>query len=224
MHESGKEAIAERGHDIVPVVMSADALQLHLKRSFDAAVTENILQRRLEVRFPVGQALKNLPVTAVVLRQDQLRSFPMNRRRCRVLVVDWDEDILITLQHVLENGDVDTTITWDETEARKLIKKGSFDLVLLGDHPPELKAATILRDLNSNLTSIPCLLLGASSMGSEELPRIGVGAMLPKRDPQGVLEEVKKHWDARQSEIGPTATTGNPGPATSHLETYRQAG
>jgi CheY-like chemotaxis protein len=148
----------------------------------------------------------------------------MNRRRCRVLIVDWNEDTLITLQHVLESGDVDTTITCDETEARKLIRKASFDLVLLGDHPPELQAETILRDLNSNQTSIPCLLLGASSIGSEQLPRIGVGAMLPTRDPQGVLEEVRKHWDTRQSEIGSAATTGISGTAASRPETYRQAG
>lgn len=147
----------------------------------------------------------------------------MSRRRCRVLVVDLNEDVLITLQHVLENGGVDTTITWDETEARRLLKKTSFDLLLLGDHPPELRAEMILRDLNTNLVSTPCLLLETGPAASEEVPRIGIRGMLPKRDPDRVLEHVRKHWDSKQHEIGPAAATGSLDAAASRSQTYSQA-
>src|SRR6516165_3229555 len=37
--------------------------------------------------------------------------------------------------------------TWDEAEARQLLAAGSFGLMIIGDHPPELDAAAILRDL-----------------------------------------------------------------------------
>ncbi len=60
----------------------------------------------------------------------------MSRRQCKVLIVDWNEETLIHMQHVLETGDVDTTITWDEAEARQLIKNMRFDLLLVGDHLP----------------------------------------------------------------------------------------
>ena len=56
----------------------------------------------------------------------------MNQPRRRVLILDLDQDTLLTLQHVLEDAGVDTTVTWDETEARQLLKSSRFDLVLLG--------------------------------------------------------------------------------------------
>jgi len=65
----------------------------------------------------------------------------------RVLIVDSDPDTLVTLQQVLERAKVDTTITWDETETRQLLAARSFDLLIVGDHPPELNAAEILHDL-----------------------------------------------------------------------------
>jgi CheY-like chemotaxis protein len=60
----------------------------------------------------------------------------MSGRQCRVLILDWDENTLIALQHVLEDGGVDTTITWDEAEARKSINSKTFHLLLIADHLP----------------------------------------------------------------------------------------
>ena len=71
----------------------------------------------------------------------------MEKRR-RALLLDTDPDTLITLQHALEVADIDTTVTWDEVEASQLIETTPFDLLLLGDHPPELNAVAILDDLS----------------------------------------------------------------------------
>ena len=72
----------------------------------------------------------------------------MNERTRRVLVLDTDPETLIPLQQVLEQAEIDTTITWDEMEAWQLLGDGGFDLVLIGDHPPELNAAAILNNLS----------------------------------------------------------------------------
>ena len=41
----------------------------------------------------------------------------MNEQSRRVLILDIDPHTLVTLQHVLEWAEINTTITWDATEA-----------------------------------------------------------------------------------------------------------
>lgn len=124
----------------------------------------------------------------------------MSGRPCKVLILDWDEDTLLSLQHVLEDAGFHTTITWDEVEARNLIKNKGFDLILVGDHPPELTSEAILRDFNINLVSCPCLLLRGEPSDSEHFRRLGFSGVVPKRDPFRVLEQVQEHWRSKASD------------------------
>jgi CheY-like chemotaxis protein len=112
----------------------------------------------------------------------------------RILIVDIDPDTLITLQHVLEDAGVDTTVTWDEAEARQLVRSKPFDLILVGDHPPELTAEAVLRDFRSRGTACPCLILRGFELKTE-IDRSWRGAIvaIPKWDPLVILEEVRKH-------------------------------
>ena len=61
----------------------------------------------------------------------------MRDHKCRALILDSDPDTLIALQRTLENGGVDTTITWDNGEAQNLVRSTRFDVTLIADHPPE---------------------------------------------------------------------------------------
>ena len=72
----------------------------------------------------------------------------MDKRLHRTLILDTDPEMLITLQHLLEEAEIDATITWDEAEACQLIETAPFDLILIGDHPPELNAEAIVDDLS----------------------------------------------------------------------------
>jgi response regulator RpfG family c-di-GMP phosphodiesterase len=72
-----------------------------------------------------------------------IRSNTMEKR-LRALLLDTDPDTLITLQRALEEADIDATVTGDEMEACQLIETAPFDLILVGDHPPELNGAVIL--------------------------------------------------------------------------------
>jgi CheY-like chemotaxis protein len=83
----------------------------------------------------------------------------MNERSRRVLILDCDADCLIRLQHVLEDAGIDTTITWDKKEACQLLENQPFDLVVIGDHPPELDCAAILDDLSFRGMCPPVLIL-----------------------------------------------------------------
>ena len=117
----------------------------------------------------------------------------MREHKCKALILDSDPDALITLQRTLENGGVDTTITWDDAEARNLIRSTAFDVMLIGDHPPEISAENTVRHFRVHGASGPCLILGttAREKSAERLQRLGVVGVFPKRDPDRVLEEVQ---------------------------------
>lgn len=118
----------------------------------------------------------------------------MNERLRRVLILDTDPETLISLQHVLENAEVDATITWDEAEACQLLESARFDLILIGDHPPELDAAAILNDLSFRGICPPVLILrgDVGEKEAEHFRRLGATNVVPKRDPPVVLEQVAK--------------------------------
>ena len=112
----------------------------------------------------------------------------------RVLILDDDPYTLITLQHALEKAEIDTTITWDEAEASQLLETAPFDLVLIGNHPPELNAAAILDDLSFRGTC-PCVLILETVIAEKDVGhfrRLGAIGVAPKRDPFAVLDQVAK--------------------------------
>jgi DNA-binding response OmpR family regulator len=117
----------------------------------------------------------------------------MEKRR-RALLLDTDPDTLITLQHVLEEADIDATVPWDEMEACQLIEGTPFDLILVGDHPPELNAAVILDDLSLRGTCPPVLIFRGifGEKDAEYFRRLGAIGVVPKRDALAVLEQVTR--------------------------------
>lgn len=136
----------------------------------------------------------------------------MEKRR-RALLLDTDPDTLITLQHALEEADIDATVTWDELEASQLIETTPFDLLLLGDHPPELNAAAILDDLSLRGTCPPVLILRGifGEKDAECFRRLGAIGVAPKRDPLAVLEHVTRalapiQFRTKATKANPTET------------------
>jgi len=125
----------------------------------------------------------------------------MDEQPYRVLILDSDADTLITLQHFLEDAGLDVTITWDEAEARQLVESEFFDLILLGDHPPELDAAMLLRAVSTQGASYPSLILRGNVLEKdiEQFRGLGAVGVVPKRDPFVVLEEVRKTLAPRTS-------------------------
>ena len=117
----------------------------------------------------------------------------MTEHKCKALILDADPDTLITLQRTLENGGVDTTITWDDAEAQNLVRSMPFDVMLIGDHPPEISAENTVADFRVHGASGPCLVLRttAQEVSAERLRRLGVVSVVPKRDPDRILAEVE---------------------------------
>lgn len=128
----------------------------------------------------------------------------MDERLRQVLILDMDPDTLISLQQVLERANVDTTITWDESEARQLLAARSFDLIIIGDHPPEVDAAAILHDLGFLGIPASLILLGTVLAKDIEYFR-GLGAIgvVPRQDPLEILEQVARAFSLMPSKATP---------------------
>lgn len=118
----------------------------------------------------------------------------MDEQLRRVLILDTDPETLISLQHVLQEAEIDVTITWDEAEACQLLESTHFDLILIGDHPPELDAGAILDYLSFRGTCPRVFILSGITVekDAEYFRRLGAIDVVPKRDPAVVLEQVAK--------------------------------
>lgn len=116
----------------------------------------------------------------------------MGQHLRRILILDTDPDTLIKLQHVLEEADIDTTVTWDEMEACRLMGTAPFDLLLIGHNPPDLNAAAIIDDLSLRGDCPPILILRGvlGDKDGEDFHRLGAIGVVSKRDPHAVLEQV----------------------------------
>jgi len=111
----------------------------------------------------------------------------------RVLILDSDPETLIKLQRALEDAGIDATITWDCAEASQLVENVPYDLMLIGDHPPDVDAAAVLESLSLRGTCPSALILRAinSQNNVEYLHRVGATGVIPKRDSFAVLEQVR---------------------------------
>ncbi len=125
----------------------------------------------------------------------------MSERLCRVLILDHDPEVLTRLQCVLEDGGVDATVTWDDGEACKLAKSTLFDLILVGDHPPELAAETFLREIAQSAAPRSCLLLGAGESRVDPLAGSGIAGVVPKGDPFRVLQAVREYCRSKKRRV-----------------------
>jgi len=82
--------------------------------------------------------------------------------RKRILIVDTDAERLLALEHMLEDAGFDTTTTWDSKAAIDLVSGDGFNLVLIGEHPPEINRADILEAVWSKSHAIPCVVMRCS--------------------------------------------------------------
>ena len=111
----------------------------------------------------------------------------------RVLILDSDPDTLIALQGIFEDAKMDTTITWDKAEACQLIETVHYDLLLIGNHPPELDPTAIIESLSYRGICPAVLILqtGISQSAAEHFRKVGATGTISKRDSSVVLEHVK---------------------------------
>jgi DNA-binding response OmpR family regulator len=121
---------------------------------------------------------------------------------CRILMLDYDQDTLMTLEQILQDAGFYTTTTRNPGEAKRLLEGNYFDLLILGDHPPLLEAAKILRDVQRGCGA--CVIL-SDNFGSQvkEFAGLGVLAVISRLDHAHIVEVMRQHSQS-SSQFRPT--------------------
>ena len=79
--------------------------------------------------------------------------------RHKVLIVDNDEKVLIALERALEQEGFATETAWDLPEGLDALADGGFQLLLVGDHPPELNCERVLKVLHREQVELPVVVM-----------------------------------------------------------------
>jgi two-component system KDP operon response regulator KdpE len=82
--------------------------------------------------------------------------------RKRILVIDDDEQVLISLQCLLENEGYETTVAWSGQEGLALLRSKGFDLVLLDDYLRDIEHEEIFNEIRGMGTQTLVILTESS--------------------------------------------------------------
>ena len=85
-------------------------------------------------------------------------------RKKRILVIDDDEQVLISLECLLENEGCETTVAWSGQEGLALLRSKPFDLVLLDDYLRDVAHEDIFNEIRGMEIQPPVVLTGSAGM------------------------------------------------------------
>ena len=85
------------------------------------------------------------------------------RPRKKILVADCHEDVLITLEKMLEDAGFDTTTVWTAKDTLKCLESQAFDLILVNEYLPDAECEDLLNALHKRATQIPCIVMQPSA-------------------------------------------------------------
>ena len=102
----------------------------------------------------------------------------------KILVADNDEDVLVALELVLEDGGYATTTVLSSAETCRLLSESSFDLLVLDDHLSDKDSVQVLSDCRRSGIALPTIVTYhrfPSFDEEEQLRELGVCALVNKR-------------------------------------------
>jgi CheY-like chemotaxis protein len=144
---------------------------------------------------PLPRVPAVLWAASYVCELPEQEAIAMRQQRNKILIVDNDESVLIALQRALEEQGYETTTAWDLTEALRLMNATSFDVLLVGDHPPDLNCERLLKLLRRGQSWTPCVVMHSSArhpFSVEYLEYLGAHGVACKWNDKEVLDEVRK--------------------------------
>ncbi len=116
----------------------------------------------------------------------------MHIPRKHILIADSDEQVLINLEHLLQDEGFETTTAWSTTETLRLLQSGNFDLLLVADHPPEINCEVVLRMRKQEGTKSPLVVLESRPrhpFSEPYLSTLGAASFVPKQQ-LGAVKDV----------------------------------
>lgn len=119
----------------------------------------------------------------------------MPQQRKKILIVDNDEDVLIALERALEEQGFETITAWDLPEGLGLLATTGFDVLLIGDHPPELNCERVLKLLRREEVKVPCVIMHTAArhpFSEEYLRYLGASGIACKWSEEEVTSEIHR--------------------------------
>ncbi len=174
--------------EFVPKEHQADGIPCHRIPLAPTGETIEELEQRAD-QEGMEEAVRNwLHATISRLERAQTPSIPEKRARRRILIVDDDEQVLMSFERLLEDESFETTTAWSGEEALGLLKKKPFDLVLLDDCLPEsgLSSGDLLMRLREmEVQPVVIVMQAKPSLGSLcRFSRLGASAVIGKWMPR----------------------------------------
>ncbi len=83
------------------------------------------------------------------------------RAKRRVLILDFDEELLMTAERTVQDYGFRATTTWNESEGRILMQTNCFDFLLIANRPPALNAQEFISGLRQRGLSFGSFVLGS---------------------------------------------------------------
>jgi CheY-like chemotaxis protein len=115
--------------------------------------------------------------------------------RKRILVIDDDESVLISLECLLENEGYEATTAWSGQEGLALLRSKKFDLVLLDDYLRDIEHEEIFNEIRG-MEIQPLVILTESALMPEAKTYfidLGATAVVGKRATcKEIATEVRK--------------------------------
>jgi CheY-like chemotaxis protein len=113
----------------------------------------------------------------------------------RILVIDDDEQVLISLECLLENEGYETTVAWSGQEGLTLLRSKAFDLVLLDDYLRDIEHEEIFNAIRG-MKAQPLVILTETALLPEARRHfidMGATAVVGKWAPcMEITEEIRK--------------------------------
>lgn len=116
--------------------------------------------------------------------------------RPRILIADCHEDVLIALEHLLEDAGFDTTTAWTGRDAIGLLDSFAFDVFLLNEYLPDGNAEDLLRAIRRRGIGTPCMIMQPSAptmLDSARFRGLGVTDLISKHSPDDMLDRLHGH-------------------------------
>lgn len=113
--------------------------------------------------------------------------------RKRILVVDNEEKVLIALERALEQEGYDTNTAWDLPEGLEAIADARFDLLIVGDHPPELNCERVLKVVAREQLKLPVIVMhnrARHPFAEAFIKHLGAAGVVCKWNEREVVEAV----------------------------------
>ncbi len=133
----------------------------------------------------------------------------MNVIRPSVLIIDYEEEILIALEHLLEDEGFDTTTAWTGRDALKAARERRFDLVLVNEYLPDMDADRFTHRLSKTAGPVPFVVMRSTrGLGPNVRPPgwEDAIAVVCKRPAESVVQAVRTFQRCDMKHIATSGT------------------